>query len=93
MTEKWSLYLAKAEQNTDAANLLFDKGMYDLAAYHAQQALELSIKAFVYKFGFEDYLRLKRTTELELDFVVEHGRNLPQKQPIWKKKWKRNRAV
>jgi HEPN domain-containing protein len=75
MTEKWSLYLAKAEQNTDAANLLFNKAMHGLAAYHAQQALELSVKACVYRFGFEEYLKLKRVTELE--FALGQGRHDP----------------
>jgi|GEM_PF-4969145 len=75
MVEKWQLHLAKSEQNIEAANLLFDKGIYSLAAYHAQQALELSIKACVFRFGFEEYLRLKRITELGLDFVLEQGRD------------------
>lgn len=65
--ERWRLYLTKAEQNIDAANLLFDRGMHGLAAYHAQQSLEMSIKACVYRFGFDEYLKLKRITEL--DFV------------------------
>jgi HEPN domain-containing protein len=52
------MYLAKAEQNIDAANLLHDKKMFGLAGYHARQFMELSIKACIYKFGLEDYLRL-----------------------------------
>lgn len=55
--EDWEIALDKAGQNVVAANLLYDSHLYGLSAYHAQQALELSIKSGAYKLGFLQYLK------------------------------------
>lgn len=57
--EDWEIALNKAGQNISAAKSLYDNGMYGLSAYHAQQALELSIKSGAYKMGFLQYVRRK----------------------------------
>lgn len=50
--EQWELYLKDAEENSKAAKELFDKGSLGLAAYHAQQTVELTVKAYGLNFGF-----------------------------------------
>lgn len=52
----WSLLRDKANENLFAANNLLKHKKYGLAAYHAQQCVELTIKAFCYKHSFNDYL-------------------------------------
>jgi HEPN domain-containing protein len=57
--EDWEVAIDKAGQNISAAKLLYDGHLYGLSAYHAQQALELSIKAGAYKMGFLQYVKKK----------------------------------
>jgi hypothetical protein len=40
--------LQKSKENLDVANVLFEKGCYGLAAYHAQQSIETLFKSFAY---------------------------------------------
>ncbi len=75
--EYWEITLDKAGQNIVAANLLYDQHLYGLSAYHAQQALELSIKAGAYKLGFLQYIhktppfRTHNPTKIILPFVYD----------------------
>jgi HEPN domain-containing protein len=49
--EQWEIYLKDASNNIESAHILFDKEKFGHSAYHVQQAVELSIKAFALKFN------------------------------------------
>lgn len=55
--DKWHDSIQKAQQNLDAAEILFKQGFISLSAFHVQQCVELAIKASAYKFGFDQYLQ------------------------------------
>ena len=46
----WELCIDKAFENIDTSKELYKKNRFGLAAFHAQQALEISIKSYCYKF-------------------------------------------
>lgn len=52
MLEQWELYRNDASDNIESAYILFEKEKFGHSAYHAQQAVELSIKAYALKFNY-----------------------------------------
>jgi hypothetical protein len=84
--EKWELFWDDSKKNMLLARFLVEitsPNFLGLAAYHAQQALEMAMKACIFRFDFEDYLRIKRKSETETQSMVEFergdfgGRNEP----------------
>ena len=69
-------WLAKAESDLSTAKWLLEgSGPYDTACFHAQQAVEKSVKAWLSVLG----VSFPRTHDLELLFalVEEHGDAVP----------------
>jgi len=44
-------WMSKGEDDLRLAELAFENGIYDYAAFHAQQAVEKFLKAFLVRFG------------------------------------------
>jgi hypothetical protein len=57
--EEWELYRRDYESMSKAIKPLLKKGLYGLAAFQAQQSLEVLIKACICKYGFEKYLQTR----------------------------------
>ncbi len=55
--EIWEYDLEQAKNNLKSANILFTEGFFSLSTFHAQQCVELGIKAVALKFGFEQYFK------------------------------------
>jgi hypothetical protein len=75
--EKWQLYWDDSEKNMVLARFLVEitsPNFLGLAAYHAEQAIEMAMKACIFRFGFEEYLRIKRISETETRSIVEFER-------------------
>lgn len=89
--ELWAQNFKKSEENLISSRLLFDEGFIGLSAFHAQQCVELAVKAVALKHGFERYLRKKPkfkhshiparglTSEI-YDFVIESLEQVDRKQ-------------
>ena len=76
-TTEWGQSIKKARQNLDVAEMLIKQQIISLSAFHVQQCVELSIKAVVYKFGFEQHLQKRKVVKShipagELFFEVCH---------------------
>lgn len=66
-----------AEKNMEVAILLIkqtNKNYVGLSLYHAQQALEMAVKACMFKFELEKYLRIKETSDSKSEIVFTRDR-------------------
>ena len=59
----WERYIKKAEENLRISQNLVTGASVSLAAFHAQQCVELSVKAMAFKYGFEDFLKKQYETQ------------------------------
>ena len=55
--EEYELLINKARENIEISELLFDNDKLGNASFHAQQAIELSIKSYVIKFNLLEGIR------------------------------------
>src|SRR3989442_15384619 len=83
--EEWEYSIQKAMQNIEAMNLLSMNNLWPLVAYHAQQAMEHSIKGCAYKLGFLDYVKKKYSfynhnpSRIVLSYVYDYLQELIQR--------------
>jgi hypothetical protein len=76
--ERWEQFWQNAEKNMEVAHLLrnqLDKNYVGLSLYHAQQALEMAVKACLFKFDLERYLRLKESSDSKSEIVFVRDRS------------------
>lgn len=67
-----------AGKNMEVATLLIrqtDKNYVGLSLYHAQQALEMAVKACMFKFDLEKYLRIKESSDNKSEIVFTRDRS------------------
>lgn len=62
-TAEWSQSIQKAQQNLDAAEMLFNQGFISSSAFYVQQCVELAVKAAAYKSGFKQHLQRTRAAK------------------------------